>query len=319
MKHLDEGTIHAWLDGALDATQSAEVGAHVKDCAECSAQVAEARGLIAASSRILVALDDTPANVVPKPAVAPVRRRRGIAPWVSGLAAAAILITLWRTGDVQHPEPMADLRLPEVPRVVVPEPALGPVEQPAPPPATAPSTVTRNPVENQAKVGSVASGAGVAGGVASDLASVQVTSAPSAPAPAPTAVAGGVAIAGGEESQRREAFAAEAMRRAVSDTVTIEGCYPFLDAVVVTSANVAESRAPERQMRARGAPAPAVQKAAADAAVPAALRLDTAHVVRNVVSNQPIGSWSPVGADSARVTLGSNTVLLAKANKVRCP
>src|SRR5258706_13986822 len=58
MSHLDEGTIHAWLDGALGEAESREVERHVSECAECSAAVAEARGLIAASSRILSALDD---------------------------------------------------------------------------------------------------------------------------------------------------------------------------------------------------------------------------------------------------------------------
>ena len=56
--HLDEGTIHAWLDDALDAASAARVEAHVAECAHCSAAVAEARGLIAGASRIVRALDD---------------------------------------------------------------------------------------------------------------------------------------------------------------------------------------------------------------------------------------------------------------------
>lgn len=65
MPHLDEGTIHAWLDGALSPDETARVEAHVAECATCAAAVAEARGLIAASSRILTALDDVPGEVVP--------------------------------------------------------------------------------------------------------------------------------------------------------------------------------------------------------------------------------------------------------------
>jgi anti-sigma factor RsiW len=71
MQHPDEGTIHSWLDGALSADETARVEAHVKDCPECAAAVAEARGFIAASSRILTALDNarqpnesTPSNEV---------------------------------------------------------------------------------------------------------------------------------------------------------------------------------------------------------------------------------------------------------------
>jgi hypothetical protein len=56
--HLDEGTIHAWLDDALDAASAARVESHVAECAECSAAVAEARGLIAGASRVVRTLDD---------------------------------------------------------------------------------------------------------------------------------------------------------------------------------------------------------------------------------------------------------------------
>ncbi len=65
MQHLDEGTIHSWLDGALSADETAQVEAHVKECPQCASAVAEARGFIAASSRILTALDDAPREVVP--------------------------------------------------------------------------------------------------------------------------------------------------------------------------------------------------------------------------------------------------------------
>ena len=54
MQHLDDGTIHAWLDGALGTGDAAAVEAHVATCRACAGRVAEARGLIAASSRILM-------------------------------------------------------------------------------------------------------------------------------------------------------------------------------------------------------------------------------------------------------------------------
>src|SRR5687767_3685448 len=60
MQHLDEGTIHAWLDGELSADEAARAEAHVATCATCADAVAEARGFIAASSRILTALDNVP-------------------------------------------------------------------------------------------------------------------------------------------------------------------------------------------------------------------------------------------------------------------
>jgi len=66
MQHLDEGTIHAWLDGQLPRDEALEVEAHVAECRQCADAVAEARGLVAASSRILTALDIVPREVVPK-------------------------------------------------------------------------------------------------------------------------------------------------------------------------------------------------------------------------------------------------------------
>ncbi|HEY2855708.1 MAG TPA: zf-HC2 domain-containing protein [Gemmatimonadaceae bacterium] len=66
MQHLDEGTIHAWLDGALDAEESSRVEEHTRECATCAAAVAEARGLVAGASRILTALDHVPAAVTPR-------------------------------------------------------------------------------------------------------------------------------------------------------------------------------------------------------------------------------------------------------------
>ena len=86
MQHLDEGTIHSWLDGALSEEESKRVEAHVAECASCANAVAEARGFIAASSRILTALDNAPRGVLP--AQAPVRRYNAVM-WK---AAAAVLV-----------------------------------------------------------------------------------------------------------------------------------------------------------------------------------------------------------------------------------
>lgn len=80
MQHLDDGTIHAWLDGALGAGEAAAVDAHVTACRACADRVAEARGLIAASSRILTALDEVPADVIPVERRAAVAAARVAAP-----------------------------------------------------------------------------------------------------------------------------------------------------------------------------------------------------------------------------------------------
>ena len=87
MQHLDEGTIHSWLDGALSADEAARAEAHAKECQQCAAAVAEARGFIAASSRILTALDNAPRGVIP--AAAPARR---IDPMVWRIAATVMVV-----------------------------------------------------------------------------------------------------------------------------------------------------------------------------------------------------------------------------------
>src|SRR5436190_3898220 len=87
MQHLDEGTIHSWLDGSLSADEAARVEAHVKECPQCASAVAEARGFIAASSRILTALDNAPRGVIP--AAAPKRR---IDPFVWRVAATVLVV-----------------------------------------------------------------------------------------------------------------------------------------------------------------------------------------------------------------------------------
>lgn len=65
MQHPDEGTIHAWLDGCVPDAEARAIEAHVAACGQCASAVAEARGLMAASSRILAALDEVPGGVVP--------------------------------------------------------------------------------------------------------------------------------------------------------------------------------------------------------------------------------------------------------------
>src|SRR5262245_42294969 len=65
MQHLEEGTIHAWLDGALDEEEAGLVARHVAECTSCAAMVAAARGLIAGASRIVSALDIVRGGVIP--------------------------------------------------------------------------------------------------------------------------------------------------------------------------------------------------------------------------------------------------------------
>jgi hypothetical protein len=92
MQHPEEGTIHAWLDGALPEPEAAAIEAHAASCAECAARVSEARGLIAASSRIVSHLDAVPGNVIPLSTRRPRLFMRN--PWLSGAIAAALLLAI---------------------------------------------------------------------------------------------------------------------------------------------------------------------------------------------------------------------------------
>jgi anti-sigma factor RsiW len=133
MQHPDEGTIHAWLDGELPEDQANEIVAHAEGCPECSAMVAEARGLIAASTRILTALDNVPAGVIPEGAAqlpAPVWRRR----WYDRMdirAAAALLIVAGASYLVVKRDSGASRETLMVADKVQPAPA--PLAAPAPP------------------------------------------------------------------------------------------------------------------------------------------------------------------------------------------
>jgi hypothetical protein len=65
--HIDEGLLHAWLDGALDADSGIEGGAmarHLAECTECRARLEEARASKLTVSAMLAASD---APVAPPP------------------------------------------------------------------------------------------------------------------------------------------------------------------------------------------------------------------------------------------------------------
>lgn len=137
--HVDEGEIHAWLDGALSPGESAAVETHIASCAQCCAATAEARGLIAASTRILSALDDVPGGVIPTTTPAP--RRRG---WPARrfLPLAAAAIGMFAVGAVvlrlgaparEHPSPTE-------PAAVLPRPVAATAQVATVPAPAAPST-----------------------------------------------------------------------------------------------------------------------------------------------------------------------------------
>ena len=122
MQHPDEGTIHAWIDGELSPDDSTAREAHLAECAECSALAAEARGLVAASSRIVSALDIIPGDVIPKAAP---RSRAWYASTQLRAAAAVVIVAsasllVARNGEVKKMERAVQMSTPA--RVAAPPP-----------------------------------------------------------------------------------------------------------------------------------------------------------------------------------------------------
>lgn len=136
MQHLDEGTIHAWLDGELPFDESSRVAAHAEACEKCTAMIAEARGFVAAASRILRSLDDVPGDVIPGASasatsgnaafsprdwgiVLPIPRRHEVRRWIPSRFAAAAALAVVAVGTYtvlnrSDRSAMSEIRIPAV-------------------------------------------------------------------------------------------------------------------------------------------------------------------------------------------------------------
>ena len=131
MPHPDDGLIHAWLDDELDARESARVEALVANDPAWAAAAADARGLIAASSRIMGALDHVPAGVIPRAKTPP----SGRAPrWWMTRVAALLLVVAGASVALREREPKLAMQ------DVVREPARAPAQ-----PRVPSSSMTRAP------------------------------------------------------------------------------------------------------------------------------------------------------------------------------
>jgi len=196
MQHPDQGTIHAWLDGALDANESRALEAHVATCGECQALVAEARGLVAAASRIVGQLDGVPHDVlplavVPRSVAAPKPAR--VTRWrYVGLAAAAVLgvtTTTWLArdrGSVRDPQVEQTRDVASAPTIAQPQAIASATS--SPPAADAVVKARRLTVRESA---ASASRVAVAAQAAAPPASTLQSTAPSTPTTTSAIAAGG--------------------------------------------------------------------------------------------------------------------------------
>jgi cytoskeletal protein RodZ len=70
MSHLDEGTLHALLDGELETTEVAEIQAHLGSCSACGLRLREVKEFLAEADRLIasVELGTQPVGAGPSPA-----------------------------------------------------------------------------------------------------------------------------------------------------------------------------------------------------------------------------------------------------------
>ncbi|MBA3345419.1 MAG: zf-HC2 domain-containing protein, partial [Gemmatimonadales bacterium] len=56
MSHLDEGTLHALLDGELEVTEVKEIQAHLGSCTSCGSRLREVKEFLGESDRLVAAV-----------------------------------------------------------------------------------------------------------------------------------------------------------------------------------------------------------------------------------------------------------------------
>ena len=78
MSHVDEGTLHAYLDGELPSVERAALEAHLADCAPCRANLAEERAL---RERATAVLGSARPAERPAPPLEQLRREPKRSPW----------------------------------------------------------------------------------------------------------------------------------------------------------------------------------------------------------------------------------------------
>ena len=165
MSHLDDGMLHAYLDGELSAVERARVEAHLAECDPCRERLAEERSLIERADRLL--------SLAAPPVPAALRRRRRW--WVPSAWAASIAMAFiggWLLRPRNPPPPVTetaeirDAAAPPAPQLAVAQESGGrpanaerrqaslPRRAPAPMPADTQATITTGaiPAEEQQPV-----------------------------------------------------------------------------------------------------------------------------------------------------------------------
>jgi hypothetical protein len=80
MSHLDEGTLHAMLDGELEANDVAEIQAHLASCSSCGLRLREVREFLDEADRLIASVEMDGAAAAPMRRVAPIEATPEAAP-----------------------------------------------------------------------------------------------------------------------------------------------------------------------------------------------------------------------------------------------
>lgn len=144
MRHPDDGTLMALLDGEIPSDELAPITEHLSGCEECRARLAAARMMMTESDALIEALGDG-APATADPSIIPLPRRsrtvlyRNLA-WAATVVMAAGLGYSMRGPDMAPPPPMVAMEpsagATEVPSAVAVDATAQSLEQerPAPPP-----------------------------------------------------------------------------------------------------------------------------------------------------------------------------------------
>jgi len=105
MSHVDEGTLHAFLDGALPLGEHGQVDAHLAECPDCRQRLAEARALIARADALLALAQPAERSAPP---LHELRRRplwwrvRWPIAWAASVTLAIGLGWMWRGREARQ-------------------------------------------------------------------------------------------------------------------------------------------------------------------------------------------------------------------------
>jgi putative zinc finger protein len=182
MSHLDEGTLHALLDGELDLTEASEVQMHLGTCVACGSRLQEVKQFLAEADRLVGDLEipagasappppppresapnrrpprepemweETPVLLLPDNAEALARRRRLLSTFrwaaiiVVVVGGGRAVLSVLRSHDSLPQAQDITMAAPQTPPAVA-----SPVEtsRPTEPAATVPSRPSRTPAQNR--------------------------------------------------------------------------------------------------------------------------------------------------------------------------